>query len=579
MSLRATPDLLSTVAAAAPARVVKRLDGDRAVARAWTWSVGPDGGTVVTEGNETVTLAAKDGVVAAATDVVCSCLLSPRCFHVLAVVAALEIADAAPAGEPAASTPEVVVETATTTVSPSARAVAARARTVAADVLAAGARGVGAVLEGELLRLVHSARVEGLHRLAAAGLRVARDVRDLRGEAAQFAAATLVDDLHDLLFTAVLLTHLGERARVDPSVVGVARRAYQTIGTLRLYGVCTEPVVARGGMAGVVTHLLDERGGAWSIGDVQRGDIGRAIGAYDAAVAMGDTTVAHRVLSRAGLFVQDATASEDRRLGAGKQVKAVRAQNELGLRAEPIRARFAEPLKAQIARAYETLALPDDRRPRGGTLLFVRGSVLGWDDGALWLATADGPLRVIAPSAHASLAFIDNLRTLLSAEGLPLELVAHLLADAPRTLSLLAFGPGEPTEGAPSLVLPEDWRGMANAGFDTLVGAHLAGPLRRSPKISAGSPHGNQPPDPLAALRRRVERAALHGLRSLPSEATSTVDRERLALAKHTMRHGADVLGTLAASARRGRSAFADGWVAAASYARAATTAAWRDAW
>lgn len=569
--MKAAPDLLANVAAAAPARVVKRLDAESRtapVARTWAWSVGPDGGTVTTDGGEVVKLVARDDVVHAASDVSCSCLLSPRCFHVLAVVAALEIADT-PAIEVAASEPEA--PSAAVRVSPSGLAVAARARVVGADLMASGARGVGAVLEGELLRVVHSARLEGLHRLASAGLRVVRDVRDLRSDSAQFVVGTLVDDLHEFLSTAVLL----ERAAVEPAVVGVARRAYETVGSLRLFGVCTEPVVARGGMAGVITHLIDERGGLWSIGDVQRGDIGRALGAYDAAVAMGDTTITHRALSRAGLFVQDATASEDHRLGAGKQVKAVRAQNELGLRAEPIRARFAEPLPAQIARAYEALSLPDDRRPRGATLLFVRGFVLGWDDGALFLATENGPLRVIAPSAHASLSFIDDLRTLLGAEGLPLEVIGQLVPDAPRTLALLAFGPGDPVEGAPALVLPDEWRGLANAGFDTLVGAHLTGSLHRSPKMA----RAEHAPDPLVPLRRRIERAALHGLRSLPAEATSTIDRERSQLVRHTMLHASAALGALSGSARRGRGPFAEGWVAAASYVRAATTALWRDAW
>jgi len=566
--MKAAPDLLASVAAAAPARVVKRLDADRAVARAWTWSVGPDGGTVTTDGGELVKLVARDDVVHDAADVTCSCLLSPRCFHVLAVVAALDIAESVDADRPA---PEVEPQRAAVTVSSAGRAVAARARVVGADLMGSGARAVGAVLEGELLRVVHSARIEGLHRLAAAGLRVVRDVRDLRSDSTQFEVGTLVDDLHEFLATAVLL----ERAQVEPSVVGVARRAYETVGSLRLFGVCTEPVVARGGMAGVVTHLIDERGGLWSIGDVQRGDIGRALGAYDAAVAMGDTTIAHRALSRAGLFVQDATASEDRRLGAGKQVKAVRAQSELGLRAEPIRARFAESLSTQIVRAYETLALPDDRRPRGATLLFVRGVVVGWDDSALFLATEQGSVRVIAPSAHASLSFIDDLRTLLGAEGLPLEVIGHVVPDAPRTLAMIAFGPGDPVEGAPALLLPEGWRGLANAGFDVLVGAHLSGPLHRSPKL----PAHERAPDPLVPLRRRVERAALHGLRSLPAEATSTIDRERSALVRHTMLHASAALGALSGSARRGRGAFAEGWVAAASYVRAATTALWRDAW
>jgi hypothetical protein len=569
MRLLAAPDLFAAVVAAAPARVVKRLDADRSIARRWTWSASDSGGTVITDGGETVTLVAAAGLVASASDVACSCLLSPRCFHVLAAVAALEIADPSPARPATEAAPPSTLVSAD--VGAAAKQVAARATSVAADVLASGARGTGAVLEAELLRVVHAARIEGLHRLASAGLRVVRDVRDLRSDDASFAVAALVADLHDLLATGVLLG----RPSVAPSIVGVARRAYEPVGSLRLYGVCTEPVVARGGMAGVVTHLIDEHGGLWSIGDVQRGDVGRAIGAYDAAIAMGDTTTTHRTLARSGLIVQDATASEDRRLGAGKQVKAVRAQAELGWTAEPIRARFTEPLRAQVERAYTARALADAARPRGATLLFVRATVMGWDDGAVWVRADDGPLRVIAPSSHAGLGYVDNLRMLAGTEGLPIDVVGHLVFDAPRTMSAVAFGPGAPVAGAPALSLPEAWRGLAVAGLDTVVGAHFIGTRWDAQRVDAPEAAA----DPLVALRRRIERAALHGLRSLPPEATATLDGERASLERHTMNHASRVLGALVGAARIGRGPFAEAWLAAASYATAATTVLWRDRW
>src|SRR5262245_54401727 len=105
-TLRAAPDLLAAVIAMVPARIVKRLDAKRDVARGWTWSVTPEGGTVVTEGGETVTVRATSSHVAEASHVTCSCLLSPRCFHVLAVVAALDVDDApAPQDAPSEGTP------------------------------------------------------------------------------------------------------------------------------------------------------------------------------------------------------------------------------------------------------------------------------------------------------------------------------------------------------------------------------------------------------------------------------------------------------------------------------------------
>lgn len=568
--LRAAPTLLSALAAAAPARVVKKLDADREVARSWTWTVGPDGGTVAIAGGETVTVRASDGLVTDPTAFTCSCLLTPRCFHVLAVAAALEVSlDDAPA--PAAAAPAPAAPATAVAVDASRRAVAERARAVTSDVLAAGARGVGTILEGELLRVVHLARVAGLHRLAAAGLRVARDVRDLASEADDFDASALVEDLRELSVTAQLLS----RDEVTPEVIGVARRAYERIGHLRLVGLASEPVVAGRGYGGVVTHVIADDGTLYSISDVMPGGEARARGAYDGSLVMGDTTITHRALSRGGLFVQDATASEDHRLGAGKDVKAVRAANEAGWAAPAIRARFEEPLAAQLTRAYDALAIPATRRPRGATLVFLRGHVVGHDASALLVAGEGGPVRLIAPPSHGTLFTFENLRQLSSAEGLGLEVLADLVPDAPRTLALVAFGPWARDTAPVRLVLPPEWRGVVNAGYDVVQGSHLEGRASRS---AAAAPPAEAVFDPLSPLRRRIVRVALLGTRSLPPEATAEIDADRVALGRLFMPGAVEVLGALAAGARR-RGELRDAWLAAATYAHAASIALWRDAW
>lgn len=560
MTLHASATLLPDLAAACPARVVKKLDADRQVARAWTWA----DTTVTTPGGEVVTLQVTDGVV---TQLSCSCLLSPRCFHALAVAAALEVAEAqvaesAPApNEPAPSESVTLDET--------TRAAAHRARLVVADLIAAGASSAGTILEGELLRVVHLARVAGLHRLAGAGLRVVRDIRGLAASADDFEATTLVEDLRELVGTA----HRLDRESVPADAIGVARRAYERVGHLRLVGIASEPVVARGGYGGIVTHVLDDDGGLWSIGDVMPGGEERARGAYDVALAMGDTTISHRALSRGGLFVQDATGSSDRRLGAGKDVKAVRASTDLGWAAPSIRARFDEPLEAQIARAYSALALPPDRVARGATLLFVRAAVVGHDDAALLVQNDGGRLRFIAPLSHGSLPTFENLRQLSTAEGLELELIGHLVPEAPRTLALVAFGPGKEGRDV-RLVLPPEWRGVVNAGYDVVQGAHLDG--RKSQGITTAQTE-EAPFDPLASFRRRVERVALHGARSLPPTAMRAIDTERAALAKHMLPGAADVLGSLASA--RDRASLRDAWLASATYARTASIALWRAGW
>lgn len=559
-ALTAAPTLFADLAAAAPARVVKKLDADREVARSWTWS----DATVTTPAGEVVTLQANDGIV---TGITCSCLLSPRCFHGLAVAAVLEIADA-PAVAPEA--PPAAVASESAVLDAAARAAAQRARVVVADVIAAGASSVGTLLEVELLRVVHLARVAGLHRLAGAGLRVVQDVRALAASSDAFAVGTLVEDLRELVTTA----HRLDRDEAPVDAIGVARRAYEGVGHLRLVGVASEPVVARGGYGGIVTHVLDESGGLWSIGDVMPGGEERARGAYDLALAMGDTTISHRALCRGGIFVQDATGSADRRLGAGKDVKAVRAATDLGWAAPAIRARFDEPLEAQLARAYAALSLPPDRIARGMSLLFVRGTVLGHDETALLLRSAGErttDLRLMAP--HGSLATFENLRQLAGAEGVALEVIAHLVPDSPRTLGLVAFGPWNEAESAVRLVLPPAWRGVVNAGYDVVQRAHFDG--RADVDVSFKSARASF--DPLTGFRRHIERVALHGTRSFPPAAMGAIDADRATLAKLLLPGAAAALGALAGA--RGRAALRDAWLASATYARTASIVLWRAGW
>lgn len=576
--LRAPPSLLPALAAAAPARVVKKLDGDREVARSWTWTVGPDGGTIAIAGGETITVRATGGLVADPAAFTCTCLLTPRCFHVLAVAAALEVApgDDAPEPAPPADAPREAPAAARLAMDAPRRAVASRARTVTADVLAAGGHGVGTILEGELLRVVHLARVAGLHRLAAVGLRVVRDVRDLAADADGFEAGALVEDLRELSATA----HLLDQVEAPSAAIGVARRAYERIGHLRLVGLAAEPVVAGRGYGGVVTHVIADDGALFTISDVMPGGAARARGAYDGSLAMGDTTITHRALSRGGLFVQDATASADRRLGAGRDVKAVRASADQGWAAPAIRARFDEPLPAQLLRAHEALALPASERPRGATLLFLRGRVVGHEASALLVETERALVRLVAPPSHGALATFENLRQLASAEGLALEVLADLVPDAPRTLSLIAFGPSSASDEAEvRLVLPPDWHGLVNAGYDVIQRSHLDGRVGASDARPLGA-EGTF--DPLHALRRRVERVALHGARSLPPEATAEIDAERVMLGRLFMPQAGERLGALAAAARapRGRRGdLRDAWLAAATYARAASIALWREGW
>ncbi|MCB9673234.1 MAG: SWIM zinc finger family protein [Alphaproteobacteria bacterium] len=545
--------LLDEVSANVPERVKKRL-GDPNPADAWTWEQGADGWVVRTDGGDLVKVAAEPVTAGALS---CSCLLAPRCLHVLAVATAIAkpgaaaataptAAPSAPAPEPEPPPEEQVA------LDGGQRAVVAAMTRAALAVLAAGANGVGTTAREDLSRAVHSCRAVGLHRMARAGRRVLTQIRDLQARRPAFTLTDLAEDLRELL----LVAHLLGEGRGPRSAIGTGRRSYAGVGTLRLYGLCTEPIVSAAGYGGTATLLCDAQGRIWTVSDVmptQGTGAGRARDTYQAPASVGGATLPHRQLARQGLFVQDATASEDGRLGSGKGVKAVRSGPSAWTDDGPAR-RFAEGALDQLRAAA--------RGQRD--LLFLRGVVLGADDDGL-LIGVEGlrrPLRGLPALDHTELSFLENLRLLARAEGLPLRLIAR---PAPRrhTVSLLAVGPDDPIEGAPRLVLPDDWGGRCNLGHDRLLHAHLEGDLVPVAQELALPDEGLE--DPLVTLRRRVQRMALGGRATLPGDVRATVDREASWLRAHHLGTAADALSALADEAASGttREGLAQAWLRA----------------
>jgi hypothetical protein len=374
MKIRA--DVAAALTAAIPPRLVKKLDADPTLAERWTWSAA----TITTDKGETVSLAVTDDVV---TAVACSCLLNPKCLHVAAVVALLEPDDAVAAETPRAPAPTIEPLAA------DAIAAAQRAFGAVAGVLVAGAEATGAFAQAELLRAIHACRTAGLHRLAAAQTRTLRSVRDLRADKPELSLSALTADLREALAVA----HAIASGAATPALVGRARRDYAPIGNLRLRGVFTEAVVARSGYAGAVTYLVDDQGTLYTRADVASGDAGRAVAAYDAPAGIGDAVLPHRELCRSGLFVSDATASGDGRLGAGQKVRAVRASEPS--RWDDLADRFHAPLADQLAR-ITARDEPDELRPAGWDLVFLEGTLAGPD------LVAQGDVLVHLSTAQAS---------------------------------------------------------------------------------------------------------------------------------------------------------------------------------
>ncbi|MEV4175549.1 hypothetical protein [Nonomuraea sp. NPDC049709] len=389
-----------------------------------------------------------------------------------------------------------------------------------AAVLVAGVPGAGAVAQAELLRAAHTARLAGLPRAEAAALRVVRGLRSAREQHGGHRLADLVSALRELL----LITGRLAAADPDPALVGSVRRNYEQGGSLRVYGVCREPVISATGYGGVVTHVVTEDGRWFSVSDVRPGGSARARGAGTATVAIGSAMLTHAQLARAGLLIVGATISPDGRLGAGSGVRAT-PSNGMPWTEGPLAALFARPL-GEAARARlagdswsEAATADEAREPVGCDLVIVGAAgdhVLARElvpgDGEV---RADGPLiRLVPAGRHPDLAHVANLQRLASRPGLCVRVVGRVEPDRAATLSALAVGPVPGVEA--TLRLPAEWQGRADLGYDRLQSAHLPSPVNDLEGLMGGA--GDVDPvssAPLWRVRRLVELAVAGGRRAV----------------------------------------------------------------
>ena len=473
------------------------------------------------------------------------------------------------AGVPVAGGAEVVAP-----VRAAERAAAGALWAACATVLRSGATGSGAVVRAEVLRAAHTARVAGLHRAAAGGLRIAASLAAGRAGDSAFDREVLAADLVDLM----LVCHDLRTGHGDPAELrGTARREYRPIGSLRLYGLCTEAVVAATGYGGVVTHLVDQGGTPWTIPAITPGGAERVPAAANGPVAVGESGLTHRGLGRAGLLLSGGTASADRRLGAGKAVRAVAASGA-AWDAPPLADLWAQPLADQVTRAFAADTRPDAHRPAGADLLFLDATVLGAAAGALRVSTGDAHIDLVSDGGRS----LDNLRVLAGAARLRLRAVARLLPDRPATALAIAVS-GDPEH----LSLPADHHGRVDLGLDRLQRSHVVpteprdlpthpepthhtspGP-EAAPCASTDPEHArctptdpestrrvvtHRTPAPLRPLELLLHRIALGG-RAVA--ATSTAAREIAALTGNGLTTTASLLSDIAATARdRERDAF-----------------------
>ena len=569
---RIAPELLASLLEAAPARVRRKLDAAPRAAEEWAWTR-KDGTWTVVAGGETVTLTG-----AALTDpgqAVCTCLLSPRCLHLLSAVSLLDstadgdLDGAGPVGPPGIAAPEPGGPSADpdplaepVEVDAAGRAAARAAWEAAARTLARGVRATGAFGRAELLHASALARAARMPRLSAACVAVAAGPRD---------HTTFDFDLSAYCASLTALLDLswrlgggppGERPAPTRADIGVGRRAYTEIGSLRLYGLGCERVVTASGFAGVVTHLVSFANGVfrtWSVSDVAPGGPERAAAAHGARVSFGGTALSHRDLGRSALVAQRVGASADGRL-SGTSATAAAADDAPHWDEGPLAALWERPVAEQITDALAALAAP--YRRSGADLVFAEFTVVGpHPEGAA--VTADGRAYVLAADGARDPLRARNLVRLAREPGKALRVMARPVLERPGRLVPITVGGLED--------LPRARRGRADLSLDTLRWADPDPAPAVPPPVS--SPSTSDPGT--AVLARMLSRLAEAGREAVPADPGPR-------LREHHLPTGADLLTVLAEAARErvrtvtGESAapspdrLALAWLAASTYLTAA---------
>ena len=477
------PDVLSAILSAAPERLQKKLDREPRAADAWEWAES-NNGWMIKANEETVTIPAQ--TITDIAEVQCSCLLSPRCFHVLAVLNTIPI-ESSPSTDAAEEVPQALAETTSEVagqqnqpvekrdLSPAQQGAVHLMFEAVAGVLSTGLRAAGSVQQSRLLRAIHECRSEGLFRLSAGGLRVMSSLRSLRDHQEGFSSAEAASDLHEVLETCLRLQRQSE-----PVIqwIGTARRTFEPVQSLKLHALFCEPVLTRSGYSGVVTWLIGEDGWIGSVSDVQPGNAKRIPQAWQSGVTLAGLSISHRELSQKCLLISRATRSVDGRLGGGESARAVVIDGQ-GWDAAPIVAKFSVPLAEQIRTAFLRQGESDYLAPAGTDLLFFTAMVIGYSEYDLIVKPTDSdiPLKLAIAIDDDGLAFRSSLQTLSRAPGLMIRCVGRIDFRSPGRILLLAVaaeaGSKSSETDSPLLATSSSER-VYSTGLNGVTRAHLS---------------------------------------------------------------------------------------------------------
>jgi hypothetical protein len=563
----AAPELIAALIEATPERVRRRLDHTPDAAATWTWQASAEVWSVDT-GGETVTLPLTH--VLSVDQVRCTCLLSPRCFHVLACLTHLKVALMESVQTTASEPVEPAAETDQDTVEPNEnqqRAVRELTGKMA-QLLRVGVANAGVVVQSGLLRAVHQCRAAGLHRLAAVGLRVLAGVSEFRARTQTSDPAQLAEDVADALETS---RHVLSGKAVASFWIGTARRTQLPVRPRKLHGLFAEPVLTRSGFAGAAVYFLGEDDQIYTASDVRPGDAQHARDSYLGGIEIGPLIQPAKQLARGLYLGTNMTASRDGRLGRGKSIKLVE-HGQSTWQAEPIQGRFRRPLPEQWNAVYGSAALPADARPAAWDLVFVQGMIHGAvGPELLFPLTAGLPIRLAIENESESLLFRENLRMLSHAPGLRLQVIARVNLQDPRIVSPLAVAP-VPGENArdvndPRLEPPASLAGRVCLGFDELQRQFLRN-ARPAPVVLSAQAMQSDRENPLGPLRRRWVAAMLSGGASHRSSNAALLASETTTLNRTGFATGAGLLNALSRAPSDGGPVAIDTFLATAVYLR-----------
>lgn len=559
------PLVLSSMLSAAPERLQKRLDREPKAADGWDWSH-EAGQWKIQAGEETVLVAS--GLVTEVSHVRCSCLLSPRCFHVLAVLNVCGLAepnfeadDWGSADESAAWSPDDEISAQAESgflepaesLTPGAIRAAHQMEDSTARILATGLRSCGAVQQSQLLRAIHECRSEGLHRLAAGGLRLMTDIRQLQDHDEDFRSEAAVDDFREVLETGC---NVVRQCPTPIRWIGVARRQFVPVESQKLHSLFSEPILTRSGYAGVVTWLMADDGWIGSVSDVQPGDASRIPQAWQSGVTLAGLSLSHRALSQKCLLLSKGTRSADGRLGGGESARAVPVDGK-GWGATPVAAKYQIALAEQIRRAFEESDKPDFMKPAGSDLLFFDAIVMGYHEHELIVTVpnTDVILSLTTAMAEDVLCYRDSLTTLACAPGLMIRCIGRIERANAGRIQLLACSPpagglgsqtdvtdGEMAE-RPQLVLP-DGETHRSIGLHRLEKTQLS-QCEKWPVRVTMIPRKFTAASADESLERWLRAIATGGRHAIPQTQAGSAARDVVKLRSQSRSAAAALLGSL----------------------------------